>query len=386
MSATTEAAPPLSRADWTHDRDPLAHPVPTGREEAWRFAPLGRFAELFGLPEPATGVAALAAEVTPAPGVRVEWIPAHSDRVGRAFVPEDRAAAVALASTPEVLAVSVAPGAQLDAPVRVRLRGTEGLRRTHGHTLVEIGAGARAVVLVEYTGAARYAGSLELLAGDGCDVTLVSVQDWDAGSVHLGAQALRLGTGARCRHVVVTLGTATVRLAPSVSYAGPGGDADLRGLFLAGAGAYLEHRIFVDHEAPDCRSRVTYRGALAGAGARTVWVGDVLIGPDASGTDTYELNRNLVLGRGARADSVPNLEIRTGEVARAGHASATGRFDDETLFYLMSRGIPAHEARRLVVRGFFTGLIDDVDLADLTARIDAGVEELLAAAADEESG
>ena len=108
---------------------------------------------------------------------------------------------------------------------------------------------------------------------------------------------------------------------------------------------------------PHCRSRVTYKGALQGEGAHTVWVGDVLIRAAAEGTDTYELNRNLVLTDGARADSVPNLEIETGEIVGAGHASATGRFDDEQLFYLQARGIPDDEARRLVVRGFFAEVI-----------------------------
>ncbi len=112
------------------------------------------------------------------------------------------------------------------------------------------------------------------------------------------------------------------------------------GLYFADAGQHLEHRLFVDHAEPNCRSRVTYKGALQGESAHTVWVGDVLIRADAEGTDTYELNRNLVLTDGARADSVPNLEIETGEIAGAGHASATGRFDDEQLFYLQARGIP----------------------------------------------
>jgi Fe-S cluster assembly protein SufD len=119
---------------------------------------------------------------------------------------------------------------------------------------------------------------------------------------------------------------------------------------------------------------VNYKGALAGVSARTVWIGDVFIRAAAEGTDTYELNRNLLLTDGARADSVPNLEIETGEIVGAGHASTTGRFDDEQLFYLMSRGIPADEARRLVIRGFFSeivSLIKDETIEErLMARID----------------
>ena len=167
-------------------------------------------------------------------------------------------------------------------------------------------------------------------------------------------------------------------MAPSVSYAGPGGDADLWGLYFADAGQHLEHRLFVEHEVPSCKSRVSYKGALQGDGAHTVWIGDVLIGAKAIDTDTYELNRNLVLTDGARADSVPNLEIETGEVAGAGHASATGRFDDEQLFYLQSRGIPEDVARRLVVRGFFGEILARVPLPELRERLEAAIEAELA--------
>ena len=162
-----------------------------------------------------------------------------------------------------------------------------------------------------------------------------------------------------------------------MKYAGPGGDAELYGLYFADADQHLEHRLFVDHAVPHCRSRVTYKGALQGEQAHTVWIGDVLIRAKADGTDTYELNRNLLLSDGARADSVPNLEIETGEVAGAGHASATGRFDDEQLFYLQSRGIAPDEARRLVVRGFFAEIIARIGVPAFRERLDAAVEDEL---------
>ena len=164
--------------------------------------------------------------------------------------------------------------------------------------------------------------------------------DWAADAVQAQHLRFRLGRDAKVTHIQVTLGGDLVRQYTSVEYAGRGGDAELYGLYFAGAGQHLEHRLLVDHSVPDCRSYVGYRGALQGEDAHTVWVGDVLIRAEATGTDTYEINRNLVLTDGARADSVPNLEIETGEVVGAGHASATGRFDDEQLFYLMARGIP----------------------------------------------
>jgi len=168
-----------------------------------------------------------------------------------------------------------------------------------------------------------------------------------------------------------------VRLAPIVQYAATGGEAELLGLYFADNGQHLEHRLFVDHDFPDCRSRVTYKGALQGAQARTVWIGDVLIRAAATGTDTYELNRNLLLTDGARADSVPNLEIETGEIVGAGHASATGRFDDEQLFYLMSRGIAEDDARRLVVRGFFAEVVEQIGVEAVRERLLAAVDDEL---------
>jgi len=151
----------------------------------------------------------------------------------------------------------------------------------------------------------------------------------------------------------------------TATFVGPGGEVEQDGLYFSDEGQHLEHRLFVDHAAPKGTSNVLYKGALQGRGARSVWVGDVLIRKEAEGTETYEMNRNLVLTEGARADSVPNLEIETGEIEGAGHAAATGRFDDEQLFYLMARGISEIEARRLVVRGFFQELIQRIEVPEV---------------------
>ena len=157
-----------------------------------------------------------------------------------------------------------------------------------------------------------------------------------------------LGKDAVLRHVAVTLGGDLVRLTARVRFDAPGGDAELLGMYFADDGQHFESRLLIDHAHPNCRSHVTYKGALQGdpdsrrPDAHTVWVGDVLIRAEATGTDTFETNRNLVLTDGARADSVPNLEIETGEIVGAGHASATGRFDDEQVFYLQ---FPRHPRR-----------------------------------------
>ena len=146
------------------------------------------------------------------------------------------------------------------------------------------------------------------------------------------------------------------------------------GVYLADTGNYFEHRPYVDHIAPNCVSDVAYKGALQGKGAHTVWVGDVLIRESATGTNSYELNRNLLLTDGARADSVPNLEIETGKIEGAGHASASGRLDDLQLFYLMARGISESDAKKLVVRGFLHEVIQKIGVAEVEDRLIAAIE------------
>ena len=148
---------------------------------------------------------------------------------------------------------------------------------------------------------------------------------------------------------------------------------------------HIQHRIFVDHNQPRTKSDVDYRGALQGDGAHSVWIGDVLIRKVAEGIETYEANKNLVLTEGCKADSVPNLEIETGEIAGAGHSSTTGRFDDEQLFYLMSRGVPEVEARRLVVHGFFVDIIRRIGVPSIEERLMEAVEKELAVVTDEAS-
>ncbi|MGH3423706.1 MAG: SufB/SufD family protein, partial [Nocardioidaceae bacterium] len=204
------------------------------------------------------------------------------------------------------------------------------------------------------------------------------LQDWADDAVHVAHHHANVGRDATYKHVAISFGGNLVRLNSSIDYASSGGDATMLGLYFADEGQHLEHRLFVDHNAPKSRSRVDYKGALQGEKAHTVWIGDVLIRKAAEGIDTYESNDNLVLTDGCRADSVPNLEIETGEIEGAGHASTTGRFDDEHLFYLQSRGIPEDEARRLVVHGFFNDIIRRIGVPQVEDRLLRTVETELA--------
>ncbi len=350
-------------------RDPESFPMPNGREEVWRFTPLAAFARVLS-GDPSDGE--LTWDSTLPEGVTLTAIPAGDSALDALPLPVDRTSALAVAGADGAMRLSIPADVEVAEPVVVRLTGSGGL--VHGQLVVEVGAHARATVLLAHEGTADYSEHTSVLVGDGAALDLVHIQTWDADAVHAGQVAIRLGRDARIRSTQVSLGGRAIRIVESVEYDGPGGDAELIGVYFADEGQHIEHRLFVDHGAPNCRSNVLYKGALQGQGAHTVWVGDVLIRATATGTNTYELNRNLVLTEGARADSVPNLEIETGEIAGAGHASATGRFDDEQLFYLMSRGVPESVARRLVVRGFFADVINRIGVPEVEAQLLAAVD------------
>ncbi|QIJ62011.1 Fe-S cluster assembly protein SufD [Streptomyces sp. JB150] len=366
----------VSRMSAPPSYDVADFPVPHGREEEWRFTPLERLRGLHDGTAVATGDGVKVTVDAPE-GVTVETVGRDDARLGKAGIPVDRVAAQAYSAFEKASVVTVPKETVLTEPVRIAVHGQGGV--AFGHQVIELGAFAEAVVVIDHTGDAVLAANIDFVLGDGAKLTVVSVQDWDDKAVHVGQHNALIGRDASFKSVVVTFGGDVVRLHPRVTYAGPGGEAELFGLYFTDAGQHQEHRLLVTHNVPHCKSNVVYKGALQGDEAHAVWIGDVLIEAAAEGTDTYEMNRNLVLTDGARVDSVPNLEIETGEIVGAGHASATGRFDDEQLFYLMARGIPEHEARRLVVRGFFAELVQQIGVADIEERLLAKIEEELEA-------
>ena len=369
----TGGTPQGSRAERKTSFDVADFSLPHGREEEWRFAPVDRIAPLFAAELPGHGVLTTVVE---APEVIVELVDRDDPRLGKAGRPGDRTAAAAWSSFHRATIVTIPAQAVASAVTSIRVEGVEGLAReaTASHLLVHAKELSESVIVLDHQGDATLSETVEIVVDDGAKLTLVSVQDWAPGAVHMSSHRLTMGRDARVKHVVVTLGGDVVRVTPDAEFTGEGGELEMLGLYFADAGQHQEHRLFVDHAVPKCRSRVTYKGALQGAGAHTVWVGDVLIQAAAEGTDTYELNRNLVLSDGARADSVPNLEIETGLIEGAGHASATGRFDDEQLFYLCSRGIPEDDARRLVVRGFFADVVHQIGVPEIEDRLLRSIE------------
>jgi len=369
-----------SHAGRVGSRDLSDHLPITGREEAWRFTPLRRLRGLHS--DAALTGSAFTVMAAVQDGVTADSLSGAEAAAVKGlskYLPIDYVSARAYHEAGSVFFIDIAPEVTTDGPIVVTWHGNSIDEATAAHVVLRVGHHATAQVVVRYEGSSTLSENVEIVVGDGAKLTYISEQSWAADAVHLSNHHVLVGRDATVKHAAVTFGGDLVRIVGSVAYDAPGGDAEMLGIYFADAGQHLEHRLFMDHAAPHCKSRVLYKGALQGQSAHTVWVGDVLIRASADGTDTYEMNRNLLLTEGARADSVPNLEIETGEIVGAGHASATGRFDDEQLFYLLSRGIPERIARRLVVRGFFGEVLHKLGVESAVERATDVIESELAA-------
>lgn len=340
-------------------------------QEIWRYVPLEK---LRGLDAEVIGeIKEEEIEVKLSDSITSRWIDSSSQLVGSAGIPEDRVSAVAWTNASKTLVIDVPANNESSEPqlIRVSPNSTDAKAL---HILITLGNHSKATMVLDHTGVGTLGENVEIVLGDGAELNFVTLQEWSVGSTHVSTQFAKLGRSSRLKHIVVSMGGDLVRVVPAVKLDSPGAEVNMFGVYLADTGNYFEHRPYVDHIAENCVSNVAYKGALKGAGAHTVWVGDVLIRESAVGTDTYELNRNLLLVDGARADSVPNLEIETGKIAGAGHASASGRFDDLQLFYLMARGIDEGTAKQLVVRGFLNEIIQKIEIPDVEQRLIGAIE------------
>lgn len=348
------------------------HPVPSGREEIWRFTPIKRFRGLFA-DEAREDSLEWSSELPD--GVSMDAIsPAEAHQLS-VEAPVDRVSALAAKNAAHAFHLQVAPNVEISEPVILNGKGT-GVA-VADHVIITVGANAEATIVLHYTGSGSYSEKTDIIVHDGARLNLVTLQDWADDAVHGGQRSLQVGRDARVKTITASMGGDVVRLQENSKFDGPGGEVEAYGLYFVDAGQHIQHRLFVDHNEPHTKSNVDYRGALQGQGAHSVWIGDVLIRKEAEGIDTYESNKNLVLTDGCQADSVPNLEIETGEIAGAGHASTTGRFDDLQLFYLRSRGISEAEARRLVVHGFFYDIIRRIGVPQIEDRLMQQVEREL---------
>jgi Fe-S cluster assembly protein SufD len=350
---------------------PAEHPDVTGREAEWKLTPVDLVRPLIDGELDGSPYAFLASYDTDDESITAEWVDRTDARIGVAGQAEEKSSANAWNAFEKALAITVTGEEPSEITVSRSLLGTAA---RGAHTVITATKHSNGRVILLNTGEANIVENVEIVVEEGAHLTVVSVQEWADDAVHLSTHFGSVGRDATFRHIVVSLGGRVVRVNPSIALSGEGADGELYGLYFADAGQHLEQRVYMHHEGANTKGRVNYKGALQGEGAHTVWIGDVLIGPDAAGTDSYEQNRNLVLSEGTRADSIPNLEIETGDILGAGHASATGRFDDEQLFYLQARGISEQEARRLVVLGFLTEIIQKIGKPELEQRLQRSID------------
>jgi len=335
----------------------------TIRDEQWRYLQVDRLKGLEG------SLSAFGGSIE---GASVKVLASGESNRGSVGLPEDLVAANVWAASSQVQNFT------FDGETGIQVLNIENSSNQQALSIfIEALPFSSGTLVLNHTGSGSLAQIVEIKIGDEANVTVVSVQNLDDDAVFTSSHFAKLGRNSKLKHVVVSLGGRTIRLVPSVTFAGPGAQVEMLGAYFANGDQHIEHRPFVDHNQPNCISDVTYKGALQGQKAHTVWVGDVLIRKEAEGTKTYELNRNLLLTDGARADSVPNLEIETGQIEGAGHASASGRFDDEQLFYLQARGISEQDAKRLVVKGFLNDVISKIGVEELEQSLNAQIESKL---------
>lgn len=374
-----------------------ALPALDGTEEEWRFTPPddlgmngdgatgGSASGTVALPTASGRSARLAfidgapapAEVAALPdGVIVselgEALAAHEDLVRDRLYSlagfDDRPGALNAASWDAGTFVYVPRGVEVELPVETVLTATGAEGRVFGRTLVIVEEGAKATVIDRYLspdldGAVHASTVVEMFVADGGELEHVSYIGWGRGVRHQATIRAAAGKDARVRSVNVTLGGDIVRVEPTMYCRGSGADARALGLYFATGSQHFEHRVVSRHEAPQAYSNLLYKGAIQDT-AHTVFFGNLVVPPGAPGTDAYQTNRNLILNEGARADTIPFLEIETAEV-KCSHAGAVGRVDDEHLFYLMSRGVPKLEAKHQIVYGFFQEVLDEISFDEL---------------------
>ncbi len=269
----------------------------------------------------------------------------------------------------------VTGGAVIQAPVVVELQATvpDTVSFPHVTVVAEPNSEASIVILSRSSPEARLVvvPQIEISVRDGARVRLTTIQDLDYQATSVTHQRVTVGRDAAVTMGEVGLGGRLGRLDLGVALLGSGANSDLVGIYFGEEEQVLDYRVVVDHRGKNTRSDIFLKGAVEDR-AQSVFTGLLKIWPDATKTSTFETNRNLVLSDGAKAHSVPNLEILCDDVM-CGHGSTVGPLEEEHLYYLMSRGLPEDRAARLLVRGFFEEIIKRLPATDLADPIRAAV-------------
>jgi Fe-S cluster assembly protein SufD len=371
-----------------------ALPLPTTKEESWRFTDLkgfdpdsfaadgaGEVATAPGLLElEAAGVVRVSEaglEVERAPeGIRFERLVDHP-RLGELVGADDKFTAHNAALWEHGLLVQVPKGVVLEQPLYVRIVNDVEGGSLFWRLLVVAEPESRFSVIEEYTSTSPELsgyvnGAVEIFVEAGAKVEYVSVQSLSKETWHFGTHHARVERDAELDWVTGGFGSKKGKIRIQNDLAGPGATSRVTGAYFADGVQHLDYDTFQEHMAPNTTSDFAFKGALRDK-SRTVWRGMIRVERDAQKTNAYQENRNLLLSKTAHADSIPGLEILANDV-RCTHGATLGQVDREQLFYLMARGLPRHEAERLIVRGFFQDVLDRIELEPVREALGAALE------------
>jgi Fe-S cluster assembly protein SufD len=372
---------------------------PTRRNEAWRYAPHKKLAELsFGPPlAPPPSVPDIGELIPALDGPRIvvvngvvdvelstmispaglhlsSLLDARREQPDRLAVHFDRAdgqisdayMALNLGFGGDGAVVRVDDGVTLDVPIHIVDVEIPDETRNASCTgvVIELGAGSSATIVETRIGVGtEFGGSnirTTIALGDDASLEHVLLQNLPSSHVHLSNIDVTQGANSKLRARSFNLGAAYGRVAYRVDLAGSGAHADLSGLFFGFGDQVLDQQINVIHSAKNCTSRQTYRGVLDDA-STGIFNGGIDVLPGADGTDAEQSNQNLILSNRAEVNTQPRLEILADEVA-CKHGATVGQLDESAMYYMRSRGIPAVEARRLLINGFADQVVDEVSI------------------------
>lgn len=363
---------------------------PTGAEEDWRYVdydipfeslvpsdgpsePLGPGPFISALDSTSGHVVMVDGHVVSAESDGAEVTPMAEAAEQGSLVPVDhnKLAAAHTAFAEDGIFIDVPAGRAVEAPLVVEIQGVTEDVASFPHVSISVGTNAEARVLVVYRSAdgkrLLMVPEIDLRVADGGNLRFVSVQSLDHAATNVVHQRVEIGRDATSRVGEVGLGADLGRLDLGVHLVGDGASSEVVGLFFGEGSQTLDYRMVINHVGRNTTSDVFLKGALEDS-AQSVFTGLLRIEKDAEKTSTFETNRNLVLSENAKAHSVPNLEILCDDVV-CGHGSSVGPLEREHLYYLQSRGLRRERAERLLIRGFFTEVVDRLPIAGIAGPV-----------------
>jgi Fe-S cluster assembly protein SufD len=288
-------------------------------------------------------------------------------------------AALAEAFAADGVVVVVPAGVQVEQPLHSVLWAPGTNAAFFSRVLVVLEKGASLTYVhetaspTEPEGAAVHAGIVEVLVGEEAQLTFVELQNWGEHVWNITHERAQVERNGRLNWIFGAVGSHLTKNFSELTLAGEGAEGRMSGFYFADGVQHLDHDTQQNHMAPHTTSDLLFKGALVGR-SRSVWQGMIYVAPGAQKTDGYQANRNLILSKQARADSIPGLEILADDV-RCTHGATVGQLEEEPVFYLMSRGLPRRMAERLVVDGFFAPIMERIPFDGVRARFQRMIDE-----------